>query len=77
MQLQDHYTTRDINNQFKFNLCYETSDCIINNNPFVHTSFNSYLNKYLRIFHDHFPQRKFIKRHQALGYPGNVKDSSI
>ena len=70
LQLQDHYTytTRDINNysinEFKINLSYETWDCVfnLNNNPNVDTLFNSFLN-YLRIFHDHFSQRKLIKRH--------------
>ena len=31
-------------------------------NPDIDTLFNSFLNNYLRIFHNHFPQHKFIKR---------------
>jgi hypothetical protein len=63
LQLQDHYiyTARDINsysnNEFKINLCYETWDCVFGfkNNTDVDTLFNSFLNNYLRIFHNHFP----------------------
>ena len=70
-QVQDYhiYTTRDINeysiNEFRTNLSYETWDCVfgLKNNPDVDTLFNSFLNNYLRIFHNHFPQHKFIKRH--------------
>jgi hypothetical protein len=70
-QVQDYYiyTTRDINeysiNEFRTNLSYETWDCVfdLKNNPDVDTLFNSFLNTYLRIFHNHFPQRKFIKGH--------------
>jgi hypothetical protein len=71
LQSQGHYVyiTRNINNysinEFKISLSYETGDCVfgLNNNPDVDTLFNSFLNNYLRIFHNHFPQRKFIKRH--------------
>ena len=71
LQLKDHYTytTRDINNysinEFKINRSYESWDCVFNlsNNPTVDTLFNSFLNNYLRIFHEHFPKRTFIKRH--------------
>jgi hypothetical protein len=71
LQVHDYfiYTTRDMNkysiNEFKTNLSYETWDCVfdLNNNPDVDTLFNSFLNNYLRIFHNHFPQRKLIKRH--------------
>jgi hypothetical protein len=73
INLQSHghyvYSTRNINNysinEFKISLSYETWDCVfdLNNNPDVDTLFNSSLNNYLRIFHNHFPQRKFIKRH--------------
>jgi hypothetical protein len=40
-------------------------DCVfdLKNSPDVDTLFNSFLNNYLRIFYNHFPQRKFIKRH--------------
>ena len=40
-------------------------DCVftLSNNPTVDTLFSSFLNNYLRIFHEHFPQHKFIKRH--------------
>jgi len=70
-QVQDYhiYTTRDINeysvNEFRTNLRYETWDCVfgLKNNPDVDTLFNSFLNNYLRIFHNHFPQHKFIKKH--------------
>ena len=70
-QVQDYYiyTTRDINecsiNEFRTNLSYEIWDCIfdLKNNLDVDTLFNSFLNNYLRIFHNHFPQRTFIKRH--------------
>jgi hypothetical protein len=61
--------TRNINsysiNEFKIDLRYETWDCVfsLNNNPDVNTLFSSFLNNYLRIFHNHFPQRKFINRH--------------
>ena len=34
----------------------------------VDTLFNSFLNNYLRIFHHHFPQRKFIKRHNHTSW---------
>jgi len=40
----------------------------LNNNPDVDTLFNSFLNNYLRIFHNHFPQRKFIKRHNHTSW---------
>ena len=79
LQSQGHYIyiTRSINNhsinEFKNSLSYETWDCIfgLNNNPDVDTLFNSFLN-YLRIFHNHFPQRKFIKRnnHNSWITPG-------
>ena len=70
-QVQDYYiyTARDINeysiNEFRTNLNYETWGCVfgLKNNPDVDTLFNSFLNNYLRIFHNHLPQRKFIKRH--------------
>jgi hypothetical protein len=77
---QGHYVyiTRNINNysitEFKISLSYETWDCIfgLNNNPDVDTLFNSFLNNHLRIFYNHFPQRKFIKRtnHNFLITPG-------
>jgi hypothetical protein len=68
------YITRNINNysinEFKFNLSHETWDCVLycivfglNHNPDVDTLFNSFLNNYLRIIYNHFPQHKFIKRH--------------
>jgi len=70
LKSQGHYVyiTRNINNyslnEFEISLSYETWDCIfsLNNNPDVDTLFNSFLNYYLRIFHNHFPQRKFIER---------------
>ena len=70
LKSQGHYVyiTRNINNyslnEFEISLSYETWDCIfsLNNNPDVDTLFNSFLNYYLRIFHNHFPQRKFLKR---------------
>ena len=70
-QVQDYYiyTARDINeysiNEFRTYLSYETWDCVfgLKNNPDVDTLFNSFLNNYLRIFHNHFPQCKFTKRH--------------
>jgi hypothetical protein len=71
LQSQDHYAyiTRNINNysinEFKISLSYETLDCVFgrNNNPDVDTLFNSFLNNYLGIFYNHFPQCKFIKKH--------------
>jgi hypothetical protein len=76
LQSQDHYvyTTRNINNysinEFKISLSYETWDCVfgLSDNPVVDTLFNSFLNNYLRIFHHHFPQRKFIKRHNHTSW---------
>jgi hypothetical protein len=76
LQSQDHcvYITRNMNkysvNEFKINLSYETWDCVIglSNNPDVDTLFNSFLNSYLRIFHNHFPQRRFIKRHNHTSW---------
>jgi hypothetical protein len=76
LQSQDYYvyTTRNINNysinEFKISLSYETWDCFfgLNNNSDVDTLFNSFLNKYLRIFHHHFPQRKLIKRHNHTSW---------
>jgi hypothetical protein len=73
---QGHYVyiTRNINNysinEFKVSLSYETWDCVfgLNNNPDVDTLFNSFLNNYLRIFHNHFSQRKFIKRHNHTSW---------
>ena len=70
LQSQGHYvyTTKNINNysinEFKISLSYETWNCVfsLNNNPDVDTLFNSFLNNYLRIFHNHFPQRKIIKK---------------
>jgi hypothetical protein len=70
LQSQGRYVhiTKNINkfsiNEFKISLSYETCDCIfgLNNNPNVNTLFNLFLNNYLRIFHNHFPQRKVIKR---------------
>jgi hypothetical protein len=72
LQFQGHYVyiTRNINNysinEFKTSLSYEARDCVfgLNNNPDVDTLFNSILNNYLRIFHNHFPQRKFVNRHK-------------
>ena len=74
MQSQGHYVyiTRNINNysinEFKINLSHETWGCVFgfNNNPHVDTLFNSFLNNYLRIFYNHFPQRKFKKRHNHI-----------
>jgi len=45
-----------------------TWDCVfsLNNNPDVDTSFSSFLYNYLRIFYNHFPQRKCIKRHNHI-----------
>jgi hypothetical protein len=71
LQPQGHYvyTTRNINNysinEFKIDLSYETWDCVfgLNNNPDVNTLFNSFLNNYLRIFYNHFYQRKITRRH--------------
>ena len=68
---QGHYVyiAKNINNysinEFKISLSYEIWDCVfgLSNNPDVDILFNSFLNKYLRIFHHHFPQRKFIKSH--------------
>jgi len=70
LQSQGHYIyiTGHINNyslkEFKISLSYETWDCIfgLNNIPDVDTLFNSFLNNYLMILHNHVPQRKFIKR---------------
>lgn len=69
LQSQSHYVyiTRNINNyslnDFKISLSYETWDDIfvLNNNPDADTLFNSFLNTYLRIFHNHFSQHKSIK----------------
>jgi len=74
LQSQGHYVyiTRNINNysinEFKINLSHETWGCVFgfNNNPHVDTLFNSFLNNYLRIFYNHFPQRKFKKRHNHI-----------
>ena len=75
LQSQGHYVyiTRNINysiNEFKISLSYETWDCVfsLNNNPDVDTLFNSFLNNYLRIFHNHFPQLMFIKRHNHTSW---------
>ena len=76
LQSQGHYVyiTRNIINysinEFKISLRHETWDCVfgLNNNPDVDTSFNSFLNNYLRIFHHHFPQHKFIKRHNHTSW---------
>ena len=68
------YITRNINNysikEFKISLNYETWDCVfgLNNNPDVDTLFNSFLNSYPRIFHNHFPQHKFINRHSHTSW---------
>jgi len=80
LQSQSHYVyiTRNINNyslnNLKISLSYETRDRTfdLNNNPNVDTLFNSFLNTYLRIFHNHFPQHKFIKRnnHNTWITPG-------
>ena len=69
IQEDNIYTIRDINdcsiNEFRTSLSYETWDCVfsLKNNPDVDTLFNSFLNNYLRIFYNHFPQRKVIARH--------------
>jgi len=80
LQSQGHYVyvTRSMNkysiNEFKISLSYETWVCVfgLNNNPDVDTLFNSFLNNYLGIFHNHFPLRKFIKRdnHTSWITPG-------
>ena len=64
LQSQGHYIyiTGHINNyslkEFKISLSYETWDCIfgLNNIPDVDTLFNSFLNNYLMILHNHVPQ---------------------
>jgi len=74
LQSQSHYVYITINinnysvNKIKINLSYETWDCVfgLNNNPDVDTLFNSFLNNYLRIFYNHFPQHKFIDRHNHI-----------
>jgi len=68
--VQNHYiyTARDINeytiNKFRTYLSYETWDCVfdLKNNPVIDTLFSTFLNNYLRIFYNHFPKRKFVKR---------------
>ena len=73
LQSQGHYVhiTRNINsysiNEFKISLSYENVFCL-NNNPDVDTLFNSFLYHHLRIFHNHFLQRKFIKRHNHTSW---------
>jgi hypothetical protein len=76
LQTQDHCVHITINisnysiNEFIISLSYETWDCVfgLNNNPDVDTLFNSFLNNYLRIFNNHFPQRRFIKRHNHTSW---------
>jgi len=73
---QGHYVyiTRNINNysinEFKISLSYETWECVfsLSNNPDVDTLFNSVLNNYLMIFHNHIPLHEFIKRHNHTSW---------
>jgi len=69
LQSQGHYVyiTRNINNysinEFEISLSYETWECVfsLSNKPDVDTLFNSFINNYLMIFHNHFPLTEFTE----------------